>query len=110
MSSPVVDIQAMDYPDKREAREDYGPVHEIWRILREDRTALIGFFIIVGLIGVAISAPWIAPYDYTDQHIVHSPMGHRHVLHLQRLPSLDQTNCFHHDLLIPVISDQGISD
>ncbi|RJQ63572.1 MAG: ABC transporter permease [Desulfobacteraceae bacterium] len=56
-------------------REDRGILRQIWRILKQDRTALCGFFIIVGLIGVAIFAPWIAPYDFSDQHILHSFKG-----------------------------------
>jgi ABC-type dipeptide/oligopeptide/nickel transport system permease subunit len=48
---------------------------EIWRVLKADRTALIGFFIIVGLVVVAILAPWIAPYDFTEQHILNAFKG-----------------------------------
>jgi peptide/nickel transport system permease protein len=51
------------------------PLREIWRILKADRTALIGFFIIVMLVIVAVLAPWIAPYDYTEQHILQSFKG-----------------------------------
>lgn len=51
------------------------PLREIWRILRADRTAFIGFFIIVGLVIIALLAPWIAPYDYTDQHILQAFKG-----------------------------------
>ncbi len=50
-------------------------LRDIWRILKQDKTALGGFFIIVGLLVVAILAPWLAPYDYSDQHIVHSFKG-----------------------------------
>ena len=51
------------------------PLREIWRTLRADRTAFIGFFIIVGLVIIAVLAPWIAPYDYTDQHILQAFKG-----------------------------------
>lgn len=57
------------------SREDYGILREIWRILKQDRTAFYGFFIIVGLIGVAIFAPWIAPYDFSEQHIIYPFKG-----------------------------------
>ncbi len=50
-------------------------VKDIWRILRQDKTALGGFFIIVGLLVVAALAPWLAPYDFSDQHILHSFKG-----------------------------------
>ena len=47
----------------------------IWRILKQDKTAFTGFFIIVGLIIIAILAPWIAPYDFSAQHIIHAFKG-----------------------------------
>lgn len=48
---------------------------DIWHILKKDRTALCGFFIIVGLLVVAILAPWLAPYGYSEQHITQSFKG-----------------------------------
>jgi ABC-type dipeptide/oligopeptide/nickel transport system permease subunit len=48
---------------------------DIWRILKQDKTALCGFFIIVGLLIVALLAPWLAPYDFSEQHILHSFKG-----------------------------------
>jgi len=48
---------------------------EIWRVLKKDKTAFSGFFVILGLIAVAVLAPWIAPYDFSEQHIVHSFKG-----------------------------------
>jgi len=48
---------------------------EIWRVLKKDKTAFGGFFVILGLIAVAVLAPWIAPYDSSEQHIVHSFKG-----------------------------------
>jgi ABC-type dipeptide/oligopeptide/nickel transport system permease subunit len=51
------------------------PLSDVWRVLRADRTAFIGFFIIVALVIVAVLAPWIAPYDYTEQHILQTFKG-----------------------------------
>jgi ABC-type dipeptide/oligopeptide/nickel transport system permease subunit len=48
---------------------------EIWRVLKKDKTAFGGFFVILGLIAIAVLAPWIAPYDSSEQHIVHSFKG-----------------------------------
>jgi len=48
---------------------------DIWLILKQDRTALIGFFVILGLILVAVFAPLLAPYDFSDQHILHAFEG-----------------------------------
>ena len=57
------------------ARERGGLVREMWRVLKQDKTALSGFFIILGLILLALSAPWLAPYDFSDQHILHAFKG-----------------------------------
>jgi len=48
---------------------------EVWLILKQDKTALTGFFVIVGLLGVALLAPLLAPYGFSEQHIVHSFKG-----------------------------------
>jgi ABC-type dipeptide/oligopeptide/nickel transport system permease subunit len=48
---------------------------EIWKVLKQDKTAFCGFFVILGLMGVALLAPWIAPYDFSEQHIVYSFKG-----------------------------------
>jgi ABC-type dipeptide/oligopeptide/nickel transport system permease subunit len=48
---------------------------EIWKVLKQDKTAFCGFFVILGLIALAVLAPWIAPYDFSEQHIVHSFKG-----------------------------------
>lgn len=45
-------------------------IKDVWRILKQDKTAFIGFFIIVGLLATAILAPWIAPYSFSEQHIL----------------------------------------
>ena len=50
-------------------------IRDIWRVLKQDKTALCGFFIIVGLLVVALLAPWLAPYDFSEQHILHSFKG-----------------------------------
>lgn len=60
-------------PTKPEPK--YQIIKDIWRILREDKTALCGFFIIVGLILVALLASWLSPYNYSEQHIVHAFKG-----------------------------------
>lgn len=37
--------------------------------LIENRLALLGMIVILGIVFMAIFAPWIAPYDYRDQHL-----------------------------------------
>ena len=75
MNETATGIAAKDLSKETAAREDYGLFRDAWRVLRADRTAFFGFFIIIGLIGVAVLAPWIAPYGYTDQHIIHAYQG-----------------------------------
>ena len=41
---------------------------EIWRRFRRDKFAMVGVVIIIGLILVALLAPWIAPHDPTKQY------------------------------------------
>lgn len=72
MSKTATDVTVME---KTVSVKGSGWILDIWRILKQDRTALCGFFIIVGLFAVAALAPWIAPYDYSDQHILHSFKG-----------------------------------
>jgi len=40
---------------------------QVWRRFRRDKAALLGFGIVTVLVMTAILAPWIAPYDYTQQ-------------------------------------------
>src|SRR4051794_13872894 len=40
---------------------------QAWRRFRRDRAAMAGGAIVVVLVIVALIAPWIAPYDYTQQ-------------------------------------------
>jgi len=46
---------------RRQAR--FGQAYRIWLALRANRLAMVGFWIIAGLVAVAILAPLIAPYD-----------------------------------------------
>lgn len=56
-------------------KPEYQLLKDIWRVLKQDKIALCGFFIIVGLILVAVSAPWLSPYGYSEQHIIHAFKG-----------------------------------
>jgi peptide/nickel transport system permease protein len=75
MNDTAIEASTESLPQAPALEEQASPFREIWRILRADRTAFIGFFVIVGLVVVAVLAPWIAPYDYTDQHILHAFKG-----------------------------------
>ena len=48
---------------------------ELWKVLKQDKTALSGFIIILGIVAVAILAPIISPYGYSEQHILDSFQG-----------------------------------
>jgi ABC-type dipeptide/oligopeptide/nickel transport system permease subunit len=53
----------------------FGLLREMWKILKQDKTALTGFIVIVGVIVVALAAPAISPYPYSEQHILDSFKG-----------------------------------
>src|SRR5215212_175525 len=40
---------------------------QVWRRYRRDKAALVGGVIVTVLVLVAVFAPWLAPYDYTQQ-------------------------------------------
>jgi len=75
MNNKAIGAATDSIPPLPAAEMPASPLREIWRTLKADRTALIGFFIIVGLVIIALLAPWIAPYDYTDQHILQAFKG-----------------------------------
>jgi len=58
--------------DKKHRR---GLAREMWKVLKQDKTALSGFVIIVAIVGVAVLAPYISPYGYSEQHILDSFKG-----------------------------------
>jgi len=96
MNDTAIEASTESLPHAPASGEQASPFREIWRVLREDRTAFIGFFIIVGLVVIAVLAPWIAPYDYTDQHILHAFKGPSREFHLG-------TDEFGRDLLSRII-------
>jgi ABC-type dipeptide/oligopeptide/nickel transport system permease subunit len=53
--------------DKKPRR---GLARELWKVLKQDKTALSGFAIIIVIVGVAVFAPYISPYGYSEQHIL----------------------------------------
>jgi peptide/nickel transport system permease protein len=53
----------------------FGLLREMWKVLKQDKTALCGFVVILGIIAVAVLAPVISPYGYSEQHILDSFKG-----------------------------------
>ncbi len=45
-----------------------------WRLLRRDKSGLLGAIIFLTLVITAVFAPWIAPYDPLEQHLKDSKM------------------------------------
>jgi peptide/nickel transport system permease protein len=57
------------------AEPRFGLVKEMWKVLKQDKTALSGFIVILAIVAVAVLAPWISPYGYSEQHILDSFKG-----------------------------------
>ena len=64
-----------NWAEQEEQRPKLQIFKDIWSVLRQDKTALCGFFIIIGLIFIALLASWLSPYNYTEQHISHAFKG-----------------------------------
>jgi peptide/nickel transport system permease protein len=46
------------------------PKNRAWERFKQNKSALISLFIIAGLIVLALLAPWIAPFDPTEQNLL----------------------------------------
>jgi peptide/nickel transport system permease protein len=55
---------------------------QAWRRFRRDRAAMVGGAIVVVLVIIAVLAPWIAPWDYTQQVMTNrnTPPGGANIL------------------------------
>ena len=53
----------------------FGLLREMWKILKQDKTALSGFIVILFIIAMAMAAPWVSPYGYSEQHILDAFKG-----------------------------------
>jgi ABC-type dipeptide/oligopeptide/nickel transport system permease subunit len=52
-----------------------GLIREMWKVLKKDKTGLSGLIIILGIVGVAVLAPYLSPYGFSEQHILDSFKG-----------------------------------
>jgi len=48
----------------------WGLVREMWKVLKQDKTGLSGLIIILGIVGLAVVAPYISPFGFSEQHIL----------------------------------------
>lgn len=55
------------YERKNRKPKKYSPGREAWKRLCRNRTAILGLFILIVLMLMAITANWIAPYGYQEQ-------------------------------------------
>ncbi len=53
-----------------EAEPRFGLLKEMWKVLRQDKTALSGFVVILLIVALAVLAPVISPYGFSEQHIL----------------------------------------
>ncbi len=58
---------AKDVEIKQEQFEVTSPWKDAARAFRKNKAAMVGVFIILGFVLIAIFAPWIAPYSYDEQ-------------------------------------------
>ena len=43
------------------------PLKTVWRIVKSQPRATVGMIIVLFFIGVALTAPWLAPYGVTEK-------------------------------------------
>ena len=60
---PVEPVEPVD------ATEAVTQARLVWRRFRRHRTALVSAVILLALVIVCLAAPWLAPYDFTDQQL-----------------------------------------
>jgi len=53
---------------KQKKLKKQSQAYEVWRQLKKNKLAVISLFVIIAIILVAILAPVLAPYDYTEQN------------------------------------------
>lgn len=80
MTTTRASEQAVTIVSPRSSSET--PSARAWRRLKRRKGAMIGLFIIVALIAIAILAPWVAPFDPTKQSwsLVRKPPSWMHWL------------------------------
>lgn len=57
------------FEKQKKKMKSYSPAREAWRRLCRNRTALLGLFILIFLLLVAVFANFIAPYEFQEQMI-----------------------------------------
>lgn len=57
------------FEKQKRKMKSYSPAREAWRRLCRNRTALLGLFILIFLLLVAVFANFIAPYEFQEQMI-----------------------------------------
>lgn len=57
-------------------------IHDIWRQLRKNKLAVVALFVLVMMVLIAVFAPLLAPYTYTQQNakLSNAPPSREHLL------------------------------
>lgn len=53
----------------------YRPRPNAWQRLKENKLALVGLFIIICMLLLALIGPWLSPYTYADQNLAQANQG-----------------------------------
>ncbi|MEM9748184.1 MAG: ABC transporter permease [Actinomycetota bacterium] len=69
IDEPSVSDERRDPVEPVDATEAVTQARMVWRRFRRHRTALVSAVILLTLVVVCLAAPWLAPYDFTDQQL-----------------------------------------
>ena len=60
---------------------------EVWKQLKKNKLAVISLFVLIALILIAIFAPFLAPYSYSEQDVINAnaPSSSQHLLGTDKL-------------------------
>ncbi len=50
-------------------RPSLGYWQDVWRRLKKNRMAMVGLYVIIFMVVIAIVGPWLSPYSYSDQDL-----------------------------------------
>jgi peptide/nickel transport system permease protein len=64
-------IMEMTYdPEDLKKYKKTSMLKEVWRSLRKNRLGMIGMFILIGMVFIAIFADYLSPYNFAEQNLV----------------------------------------
>ncbi|MEM9039656.1 MAG: ABC transporter permease [Actinomycetota bacterium] len=69
IDEPSMSDETREPVEPVDATEAVTQARMVWRRFRRHRTALVSAVILLALVIVCLAAPWLAPYDFTDQQL-----------------------------------------